>query len=299
MSLDPKSLRSFVSAVRYGSIADAAASEHLAPSALSRRISELENRVGTPLLVRSNKGVAATSAGRALVDLAHRLLNDLADIEAQMKTFSSGTQGYVSVFANISAMTQFLPQDLKHFLKQHPKVQIHLEQKVSTEIIKAVAENEADLGVVVADETSTDLPLLPYRSDRLVLITAIEHPLAGQARITLDQTWAYDYVGLPAGSQINDRLIRAAHEQGERWKCRFYVPSYDVLQLMVEAGLGIGVLPESIALGGGHRLCRIAIDESWACRALSICIRDPHALSPSARLLIATMQREAGQSAQG
>lgn len=291
MSIDPKSLKLFTSVVKHGTIAAAAGSEHIAAAAVSRRMSELEHLLGTQLLTRSNKGIKATPAGQALLDLSHRVLNELDDIKSQMRDYATGTKGHVRVFVNISVITQFMPSELSGFLNDNPQVQIHLEVGVSSAIVQAIIENNADIGVVTLDEPIEGVELLPYQEDELVVVVPKSHPLAGKASVGFDETIDYDYVGLPAGSQVNKQLIRAARELGKPWRSRFKVTSYDSLCLMVESGLGIGVLPK----GTVRKYTDVfdvhvaALDEPWAHRKLVICIRSYDALSPTARQLVDRM----------
>jgi len=76
--------------------------------------------------------------------LARGVLNDLDNIVPQMQDFSSGTRGSVRVLAHISAITQFMPAALKSFFAKHPLMQVKLQEKVSTAVIRGVAENIAD-----------------------------------------------------------------------------------------------------------------------------------------------------------
>lgn len=298
MNIDPKSLKIFISAVRLGTIAAAAEAEHLAAAAASRRLSELEHAVGAEVLVRSSKGVKATPAGQALLALSHRVLNDLADIQSQMREFATGTKGYVRVFANISAITQFLPQELSRFMTQHPLVQVHLEERVSSRVAQAIAENQADIGVLVKDGAMEGVEFLPYKEDEVVVIVPKSHALARKSRVRLEQTLDFDYVGLPPGSQLNAQLALAARAMDKVWRSRFQVPSYDVLCLMVEAGLGVGILPRRIAVSHAKALNIkvLKLDEPWAHRELHLCIRSYDALSTTARLLVDGMVGKAGVS---
>ena len=150
MKLDPVSLRMFVAVMEEGTIAQAAAREHIAASAVSKRLSELEQALATELFVRSNKGTEPTAAAFALLNLARGVLNDLDDIAVQMREYASGVRGQVRVYANISAITQFLPEELKSFMGQYPQVQIHLQERISSLIAKAVADNAADIGILNA-----------------------------------------------------------------------------------------------------------------------------------------------------
>lgn len=288
MVLDPKTLKLFIRVIQAGTIRAAAEQEHIAAAAISRRISELEHYLGVALVERSNKGLKATPAGRALVDRAHRILNDLGALESHIQDYGSGEKGYIRIYANLSATNQFLPSELGAFLKDYPHIQIDLADRVSTDIAQAVAENTADIGVLVIDEPVKELTYLPYHDDELVIITSAFHPLAEQKQVRFRETLDYPYVGLPQGSQLNLQLTRSALALNRTWRCRFQVSGYDALCLMVEAGLGIGVLPRRIAATQAKALeIRILeLDELWAKRQLHLCIRSWASLSPAAQLLV-------------
>ena len=107
MKLDPVSLRLFVAVMEENTIAAAAAREHLAASAVSRRLADLEDALQVALFTRSNKGTEPTAAAFALLNLARGVLNDLDGIATQMRDYGTGVRGHVRVVANISAITQF------------------------------------------------------------------------------------------------------------------------------------------------------------------------------------------------
>ena len=291
MALDPKSLKLFIRVIQAGTISAAAEQEHIAAAAISRRISDLEEQMGVALVERSNKGLKATPAGRALIDRAHRILNDLGALETHIQDYGSGEKGYVRIHANLSAINQFLPAELGAFLKSYPHIQIDLAERMSTEIAQAVAENTADIGVLVMDEPIKDLTYSPYRSDELAIITSRHHPLAKRRKVRFEETLDFPYVGLPHGSQMNLQLTRSALALNRTWRCRFQVSGYDALCLMVEADLGTGILPRRVAQTQAKALhIRILeLDEPWAKRQLHLCIRSRASLSPAAQLLVAHM----------
>lgn len=286
MRLDPLSLRLFVAVVEEGKIALAAEREHLAPAAVSKRLSELESQLDTRLLIRSNKGIVPTAAGITLANLARGVLNDFNDIALQMRDYAKGTRGTVRVFANISVITQFLPAALKSFLAQHPLVEVHLEEKISTAIVRGVAENRADIGIFHHVPSDANVEIYPYRTDQLVVIVPAKHPLARRRAVRFEETLDYEYVGLHAGSSLNFQLVKAASELGRALKLRMQVTSYDAQCLMVEAGLGIGILPKASAeIYSALAIRTIALDEIWATRHMDLCVRAYDALPAAAKLL--------------
>jgi DNA-binding transcriptional LysR family regulator len=293
MSIDPKSLELFLRVVDLGTIAAAAQREHIAAAAVSKRISDLERDLGAALIVRSNKGITPTAAGRALIGLSQRVLSDLNSIRAQMRDHAKGIQGQVRVYANISAITQFMPAELQAFLAENPHVRVHLEERVSTVIAQAVAENVADIGILILGPPVDGLEFYPYREDDLVLVAPKGHPLARRRSITFQESLDFDFVGLHAQSQLNLQLIRAATDLGRAWQARVHVTSYDALCHMVQAGMGIGVLPwriaQSYAKALGIRL--VKLQEPWAHRTLAVCVRSYEALAPAPRLLVDRLLR--------
>ncbi|MDB5839661.1 MAG: LysR family transcriptional regulator [Herminiimonas sp.] len=288
MKLDPLSLRLFVSVIEEGTIAAAAAREHIVASAVSKRLSELEIALDTQLLQRSNKGIQPTEAGLALLSLARGVLHDLDDVYVQMREYSSGTRGYVRMFANISAITQFLPAELSRFVEAYPLIQVHLEEKISSVITKSVAESVADIGIFTLGTHAQNLEIFPYGADELVLITPRNHPLAKKKSVRFSETLEYDFVGLHAGGSMHVQLATVASQLGKSLKLRMQVTSFDAQCLMVEAGMGIGILPRNSAKNflKALNINVVTLNESWAMRKLVICVRSYDALSLAAKFLV-------------
>lgn len=296
MKLDPLSLRLFVAVMEENTIAGAAAREHIAPSAASRRLSELEAALRVELFTRSNKGVEPSAAAFALLHLARGVLNDMDGIATQMRDYTSGTRGHVRVVANISAITQFLPGELQSFLAQHPQVDVRLQEQISTAIAHSVAENAADIGILNDGVYGEKVTLLPYRNDELVLVVPTGHALARRKTVRLTDALAFDFVGMHPGSAINNQLTRAAAETQLPLKLRIQVTGYDALCLMVAAGLGVGVMPRgSAALYSGTLAIRtVTLAEPWARRRLVLCVRSYESLSSVSRLLVDHLRTSAG-----
>ncbi|MBY0410580.1 MAG: LysR family transcriptional regulator [Burkholderiaceae bacterium] len=288
MKLDPVSLRLFVAVMEESTIAAAAAREHLAASAVSRRLADLETALRVDLFTRSNKGTEPTAAAFALLNLARGVLNDLDGIATQMREYGSGVRGHVRVVANISAITQFLPVQLQRFMALHPQVDVRLQEQISSAIAHSVAENAADIGILNEGHYGERVALLPYRNDELALVVPRGHALARRKSVRLTDALPFDFVGAHPNSAINNQLTRAAAEAGLPLRLRIQVTSYDALCLMVNAGLGVGVMPRgSAALYKGTLAIRtITLNEPWAQRRLALCVRSEESLSSIVRLLV-------------
>lgn len=293
LGLDLVTLRVFKAAVEERSLARAAERERLALSALSRRIAEMEARLGTPLLRRHDRGVEPTAAGHALLRHLGPLFDLLDRAFADVEAFAAGARGHVRLHANISAIAGHLPEALAGFLATHPGIEVSLEERFTSDILHAVRTGAADLGLG-SGTVRGNLPevrLIPWREDRLVALLPAGHPLAAQAApLRFADVAAEPFVGLSAASALQQLYRREAEALGVTLRERVGVGSFDGVRRMVEAGLGIAILPDTAAdaraLGG--TLVARPLQEPWARRPLTLCVRaDAEALPAAARLLAA------------
>jgi DNA-binding transcriptional LysR family regulator len=294
MRFDFRDLELFIAVAEAGSIAKAAERAHTVASAVSKRLSELETQFGTPLLVRGAKGVALTAAGHVLLIKARALLYQADQLEQELQQHASGVRGQVRVFANISAIVEFLPDALASFMKLHPEVQIQLEEQVSSTIAQAVADNRADLGILSEQPALEDLITAPFRADELVLVTRPDHPLAQQASVSFVETLDQPFVSLHADSSLHHLLLRAAADAGKQMNLRIQVTSFDAACAMVAAGLGISIVPRAATTPylQSLRLASIPLSNDWAQRQFVVAVRDK-GLSLPAQLLLESLQTSA------
>jgi DNA-binding transcriptional LysR family regulator len=193
----------------------------------------------------------------------------------------------VRMMANLSAIVEFLPEDLRAFIAQHEQIKIDLEERPSGGIVEGVADSLVDLGICSGDADTRGLETTHYRHDRLVLVTPGDHPLVGRDSVTFADTLDYDHIGLHSASSINMRTHLAARQAGRALRLRIHVPGFDAVCRMVQAGMGVGVLPWHVfeAMGRQLGLAAVSLNEDWAARSLIIVVRDSAALSPVSRLL--------------
>ncbi len=292
--LDLASLQLFVAVAESGSIGRAAESEFIAASAVSKRLSELETTLATPLLHRHARGVTLTPAGESLLHHARSLLYNLERMQGELGEYAVGARGHVRIHANISAIVQFLPEDLGSFCAAHDSIKIDLEEHLSSEVLRAVQEGAADLGVCHAGEAGAALQSLPYRSDKLVLIVPESHVLLAQTAIYFVASLDFDQVGLHANSSIYVAMRRAALAAGRSIRLRIHVTGLDAMCRMIDNGLGLGVMPkrafELMRGGVGRRLVAIDLNDAWAQREIRLVARDFSTLPIAARLLVSHLR---------
>ncbi len=297
MSYDLTDLRLFVAIAEAKNLTRGAERVHLAPSSASHRMRSLEESIGTALLLREPRGVSLTRAGEALLRHARQVFAQLEQMHADLTPYAKGVRGHVSLWANTHATHTFLPDSLATFLQRHPQVTISLEEHTSPEVVMAVARGEVDVGVVADLVEGAEVELIPYRTDRLVLIAPADHPLAQQASTRFAEVLDYPFVMLHAGSAIHTFTMNTAAALGRHLEVRIQVRSFEAVCRMVSAGVGLGMVPLSAVSTGAAQapLAVVELEEPWARRDLKVCVRKRESLSHFAADLVAFLSAgEAG-----
>ena len=289
--IDLTSLQLFVAVCELGSIGRAAESEFLAASAVSKRLSDLEAAVDTALLYRHSRGVTPTPAGESLLHHAHTVLFGLERMQGELSEYADGVRGHVRMHANISAIVQFLPEDLGAFARVHSQVKIDLQEHLSSAVLHAVHEGAADLGIcsmAASHNGARTLQSRAYRSDRLVLVVPQGHALCARAAIDFEDVLDWDIVGLHANSSISLAMRAAAAAAGRSLRQRIQVTGLDAMCRMIDNGLGVGLLPDRAfaLMRGVGQLQSIALQDAWVQRELRLVARDFDTLPAAARLLV-------------
>lgn len=287
--LDLTTLRLYVSVCELGNIARAGEKANIVGSAISKRLAQLEDQVGTPLLVRKRHGVVPTAAGQTLLEHARGMLDSAARIERDMGNYVAGARGQVRIFASVSAMSESLADDVASFLQMpaHRSIQVDLEERVSPEIVRGVREGMASLGVCWDAAELGTLQSLPYHSDNLCIVVPAGHPLAGRKSVRFEQTLDYEHVSLPVTSAVQVMMQRQAAGLGRTLLHRVVVSSFEAALRVVRAGLAISVVPREVAELHirSHGVRIITLAEPWAQRRFIVLFRDAAGLSPAAQLL--------------
>jgi DNA-binding transcriptional LysR family regulator len=288
MRFDLTTLNLVLAIAESRSITRGAEREHLALAAASKRLSDLETRLGVALFDRRARGVDLTEAGRALVRHIRTLNASLHALESEVVEFSRGIKGHLRIAANASAIAECLPADLAAFSQAHPGIRISLEDLTSAEVQAAVAEGRADVGIFVPPQHEGRLSCRHYRAGEnvgeLAVLVPQGHVLARregpQAGVRFDALLDFDIVGLHLGAAVHEQMRERAQALGRTLNVRLQVRGFDAIAQLVEAGLGVAVLPAVVA----QRFARIfavqplALNEDWAKRAYLLAVRTQEVL---------------------
>jgi molybdate transport repressor ModE-like protein len=291
---DLTDLRLFLHVAEAASITQGASRANMALASASERIRAMEETLGVPLLERKPRGVQLTPAGSALERHARIVMQNLEEMRGDLNNFAQGLRCRVHVLANTVATVEFLPPALALFLAAHPNIDIDLEQRHSREVIRAVAEGVADIGIIAeAVDPAEELETFPFAEDRLVLVTPRQHPLSGHREIAFRETLDHEFIGFVAGTALQETLDHHAARSGRRLKLRVRLNNFDSIARMVESGIGVAVLPERAARRYQQSMAIqiVALTDGWAPRHFTICVRSFASLPPQAKWLVEYLNR--------
>ncbi len=296
MRFDLVDLRLFAAAVESGSITRGAEAAHLALASASARIAGMEAALGVPLLERGRRGVVPTAAGRALLHHAKTIGAQVEAMRGDLRAFSGGVKGEVRLLSNTAALVDLVRRALRAFLLAHPGVDVHVEERVSAEIVAAVREDRAGFGVVASTAEVEGLDARTLAADRLTGIAAADHSLAARGLAAFAEMLDHPFVGLGAGA-LHDHLAREAARLGRRVGYRVRLNGFDAVARLVEAGVGVAVLPlAAVERCRAPGLAEVRLLDAWADRRLLVVARNLRALGPHARLFVEELVRQSDVS---
>jgi DNA-binding transcriptional LysR family regulator len=295
-SFDPVSLRLFIAVCEERNIASAAKREAIVPSAVSKRISQMEEEAGVHLLERGRRGVTVTAAGEVLCRYARESLQLIDRMQAELGAFADGVQGHVRVFASKSALAQVLPEDVSLFAKRYRDVRVSLEEREIWEVVRGVEEGRADIGVCWDAVDLRGLRTSPYHRDQLAVVVHPDHPLAQHDGVSFEDTIDYEHVDIVARSIMQARQRSAAAAAGKQMRYRIQVSTVDAAYRIVAAQLAVAIVPreEAATIQQTLGLKVIPLSNDWAKRQFVVAVRDK-GLSRPAQLLLESLQNSASQ----
>ncbi len=289
--LDLFSLECFVAVARAGSIAAAARSLDLAPSALSKRLSDLESRFGHALVDRGPNALRLTAAGETVRGRAERMIELARGIDQDLAAHDAGAVGEVRLAAVAAAVAGRLAADIAAFERAHPRIRLSLSESDNLHVARLVAEGGADLGVAADFNLPAGLEKAHFVDDPIWVIAPLGHPLmAGrpaEAAVAFEEAVEHDLISLARGASIESMVTTAAMQLDRSLRRHFTVERYDSLRSMVEAGLGVGFIRESGVkrYQASLRIEARPLADPWARRRLCVVWRKISALSRAAGLL--------------
>lgn len=289
MHFDLIDLRLLSAIAATGSLSKAAATFPVAVSAASTRLRLFEQRCGLTLFTRKADGMVLTPVGRLILERSRKVINEADGLKDAINELAGQRRISLNLSATTVANSTFLPATLGPFLADYPEVDLQLVEQKSIEVLRAVRIGECEIGVYDGNLPTEGLLSLPFRDDKLVMLTPQGHPLAERQMIELRDALDHPFVCLPAERAMQRFVEEMATRQAMPLRVRVRAPSFDAIAQLVAQRVGIALLPEAAAVRFALELpVRIVtLKDAWATRELRICIQSWESLSSHARQLVA------------
>lgn len=299
--LDTRSARIFLTIVEEGSIAKAAAREHMVASAVSKRLQELEASVGVALVERSQKGIRVTPAGEAMAHHARLVVQTLNQMQAEMSEYAKGVRGHVRVRVSASSLAAGAPSEIQAFMAKHADIKLELEELETPVIVRDVIEGRADIGLGPNFFVHDQLQLIPYKRYDLAVAVPDGHALACRASVRYEETLAFEHVEQTQSSALTQMLDYAAKQSSLTKNTRIRVRGFDGVCHMIGLGMGIGIVPSFLSktYGPAYDLRFVPLTDSWAHPLICIMMRDRSSLPFAARALVEHLEANSDAGAVG
>jgi len=247
--MELRHLRTLDAIARHGSFTRAAEELHLAQSALSQQVRRLEAELGVDLLHRTSRSVAVTEAGQVVLDYARRVLSEVDGLQAELEELSGVLRGKVAIGAIWPTGSYDLPGVLGAFHHRHPGVDIHLIEHTADHLLDLLRRDELDCAFasVDPDKLGDEFAATKLFEEELVATVSLEHRLAEAEHVTLEDLSGETLIAYRDGSELRRRFEWTMASEGLQPRNAFYCTEMAAVRALASSGLGVAVMPRSIA----------------------------------------------------
>ncbi|WP_432261847.1 LysR family transcriptional regulator [Cupriavidus sp. TMH.W2] len=282
-------LQAFVATAERGSFRMAADALHISQPALSRRIEKLEKTLGSRLLDRTTRRVETTNIGRQFLEEARAALDILDNAVFRLGDEATLQRGLVTVAAIPSAALHCLPHAIHVFASRHPGVRVRVIDESASTVLASVMSGESDFGLNFMGAQEPNIEFHAIRAERYQLAMRRDHEWSARNHVAWEALAGQRMVSVSRQSG-NRALIENAIAHLERRPTIHYEANHVVGVLaLVEAGLGMAVLPGMAVPRDHPRLCAIPLVEPDVDRVLALIRRRDRPLQPAAQALYETI----------
>ncbi|MHC4549315.1 MAG: LysR family transcriptional regulator [Planctomycetota bacterium] len=279
-------IRSLIEVARHGVITQAARALGLTQPALTRRIQQLEEEFGAELLARGRRGVVLTDLGHLVAGQGRQLLERYAQLKEDVGAHLRLEAGAVRVGGGATAVSFLLPEVIRGFRRRHPDVLFQLKEAGSREIEARVVAEELEIGIVTLPVQAAALEATPLFKDRIVLVAARSHPLAGRPRVVAAALAGAPLVGFEGGSAIRRLIDRALEQGGVRMRVVMELRSVQSILRMVGLDLGLAFVSHLGVDENDPRLRVVPVSSLRIQRTLAVITRRGRPLSVAAEAFL-------------
>lgn len=283
----------FVRIAQQAHFTRAAAELHIAQPSLSQQMQHLEQELGVALFARVGRGVRLTPAGEAFLIRATHILTEVSLAEREMQEYAGLIRGKVTLGTLQSLGSFWLPALLARFHSLFPGIDLVLREAMTDQLLTLLVSGDLDVSLLHTTENAP-LPALqdaaldmePLLREDLVVVVAPQHPLAGSASLSLQAMLAEPVIAFKSGSGLRRALDEACVAAGLSLHVSFESGDVNTIRALAAEGLGVALLPRSIAEAPGRPVAIGALDVPGMVRTVMLVWRRAAPLSPGANAFL-------------
>ncbi len=285
--MELRQLEYFVTVAEEASFTKAAAKVHVAQPGVSAQVRRLERELGQDLLDRSGRTVRLTEVGAAVLPYARAALAAVAGARLAVDELTGLVRGHVAVGMVVACSSLDLPRVLAEFHRDHPAVEVTLQEANSDPLVAALQAGQLDVAFIGLPATTPPGIEIQIVADE-PLVAAVSHSdvLAARTTITLQALRHRELISLPRGTGLRSSLDDACAAAGFRPRIAFEASDPRVLAQLAGRGLGVAILPEAVAHAHPTELHAVAVTGPEMRGRLALAWRAEGPISPAARALI-------------
>jgi DNA-binding transcriptional LysR family regulator len=256
--MDTQNLKAFLTVARAKSFSAAAGILHITQPAVSKRISLLEQQLGSRLFDRIGRQISLTEAGRTLLPRAESILRDMAVAAQEVNDLQAQVKGNLKLITSHHIGLHRLPEVLKNYKSAFPQVEMNIQFSDSEDAYQSILAGEFDLGLVTAStDTDSRINSETIWQDNLVFVVADTHPLSLQESVTLVDISHYPAL-LPENKFLTTKIVEKLFQQNGLSITNLMSTNYlETIKALISVGYAWGVLPEIMLREGNLRELRI------------------------------------------
>ena len=284
--MELRQIKYFIEVAQREHVTEAANALHVAQSAVSRQIFNLEEELGVDLFIREGRTVRLTRIGQVFLEHMEKAMNVIDDAKQEVEEYLDPDKGTLQIGFSASLASYILPTAILYFRKQYPNVKFVLNQGSHNELMDAVTKGEMNIALVGPLPTENEkIKSSVLFTEDIVALLSTNHPLANRSTLKLIELRDDSFVLFPEGFILRDVIMEGCLQRGFQPNVSFEGKDLDAIKGLVSAGLGVTLLPEVTLVDCLPRATvRVPIIEPSLKRAVGAIIPAERELLPTEKL---------------
>jgi DNA-binding transcriptional LysR family regulator len=241
-----------------GSFTAAGHNLHVSQSAISRQILLLEDELKTPVFLRIGRRIRITPAGEALLQLSHRVFQDLTDTVAAISDSQETLRGTVRILGGMTVCLYVFPPLLSELSKQHPAIEVKIVNDSTERCVQHLRAGTGDIALLTLPIRDADMVTVPVLQEELLVVTSAKHPLSKKRRVNAQDLANQPFVLFESGSNTRRVVDEFFASAGIEPRIVMETENVEILKALVRHGHGITIVSyQSVArdVASGHLYC--------------------------------------------